>query len=135
MYGEGPDRFAGSTYDPTAHYRAQAVFEFFEMREMFPALLREVSQHQVGLLIERFDALDLNPDLVTRDSTAPLSDLAGFLALRSDRAGDLHARLLDLGVLTDHRRKVLRFGPAPYLSDDQVTRAMDALGVAASRLA
>src|SRR5690606_23530812 len=29
-YGPGPDRFAGGTYDPTSHYRAAEVFDFFE---------------------------------------------------------------------------------------------------------
>jgi kynureninase len=133
VYGEGADRFAGSTYDPTAHYRAQAVFEFFDARGLDPALLREVSQHQIGLLIERFDALDLDPAVVSRDRDAPLADLAGFLALTSDRAGELQQALLRLGVLTDSRRNVLRFGPAPYLSDGQLRQAMDALGAAVER--
>ena len=42
VYGEGPARFAGATYDPTSHYRAAAVFDFFEKRGLTPALLREV---------------------------------------------------------------------------------------------
>lgn len=127
VYGQGPDRFAGSTYDPTAHYRAEAVFGFFEARGLTPELLRQVSQHQVGLLMERFDALDLDPTLIRRDREVPVQQVAGFLALESDRAAELQQGLRDLGVLTDSRRNVLRFGPAPYLSDAQLERAMDAL--------
>ncbi|MFI5236038.1 MAG: kynureninase, partial [Gemmatimonadales bacterium] len=59
-YGEGGDRFAGSTYDPTSHYRAAAVFDFFDGQRLTPALLREVSQHQIGVLAAAFDALDLD---------------------------------------------------------------------------
>jgi kynureninase len=135
VYGEGPDRFAGSTYDPTAHYRAQAVFEFFDARGLRPEFLREVSQHQVGLLIERFDALDLDPEVIARDRDVALADLAGFVALTSDRAAELQQALKELGVLTDSRRNVLRFGPAPYLSDAQLGRAMDSLEAAVGRLA
>ena len=47
-YGQGGDRFAGATYDPTSHYRAAAVFDFFRERGLTPELLREVSQHQIG---------------------------------------------------------------------------------------
>lgn len=133
VYGEGADRFAGSTYDPTAHYRARAVFDFFDERGLTPALLREVSQHQVGLLIERFDALDLDPALVRRDREAALPEIAGFLALTSPRAAALQVALREVGVLTDSRGDVLRFGPAPYLSDAQLVRAMDALGQVARR--
>ena len=57
----GADRFAGATYDPTSHYRAAAVFDFFREQGLTPALLREVSQHQIGLLAAAFDALDLDP--------------------------------------------------------------------------
>jgi len=134
VYGGGPDRFAGSTYDPTSHYRAQEVFQFFEDRGMEPHFLREVSQHQIGLLAEGFDDLDLDPSTIARDRVTPVEGFAGFLALTSDRADDLHLGLKDLGVLTDCRRNVLRFGPAPYLSDSQLGRAMDALGVAVTRL-
>jgi len=128
MYGQGPDRFAGSTYDPTSHYRAAAVFDFFQREGLSPALLRDVSQHQVGRLRERFDALDLDPAVVTRDRDVPLEQLAGFLALRAPKAGELCQALRVRGVLTDSRGEALRFGPAPYLSDSQLDAAMDVLG-------
>src|SRR5262249_21431118 len=56
-YEPGAFLFAGSTYDPTSHYRARTVFDFFHAHELSPALLREVSQHQVGRLTRAFDDL------------------------------------------------------------------------------
>jgi kynureninase len=132
-YGEGGDRFAGATYDPTSHYRAAEVFQFFEEQKLTPTFLREVSQHQIGLLASTFDGLELDPTVVTRDRPVPLSELGGFLALRSPKAGALQAALQIEGVLTDSRGDVLRFGPAPYLSDDQLTEAMVLLGEVAKR--
>jgi len=128
VYGPGADRFAGSTYDPTSHYRAADVFGFFGREGLTPAVLREVSQHQVGRLAERFDALDLDPAVVSRDRAVPLEQLGGFLALRSRQAGELCRALAARGVLTDSRGDALRFGPAPYLSDSQLDDAMAILG-------
>ena len=39
VYGQGGDRFAGATYDPTSHYRAAAVFAFFREQGLEAALL------------------------------------------------------------------------------------------------
>jgi kynureninase len=133
-YGQGADRWAGATYDPTSHYRAAAVFDFFERMGLTAALLREVSQHQIGLLAARFDALGLDPALVARDRSHPLREVGGFLALESPQAGLLHQRLRERGVSTDYRGTVLRLGPAPYLADEQLERAMEALGDAVLRL-
>jgi kynureninase len=127
-YGEGGDRFAGATYDPTSNYRAAAVFEFFQEQQLTAGILREVSQHQIGLLAAEFDALDLNPAIVTRDRDAPLSEVGGFLALRSPIATSLTKRLHARGVWTDARGEVFRLGPAPYLSDRQLRDAIGFLG-------
>jgi len=128
QYGRGPLRFAGATYDPTANYRAAAVFEYFARRELTPELLRAVSQHQIGLVASRFDALDLNPALLSRDRSLPLESIGGFMVLRSPRAGDICQALHDGGVFTDYRADALRIGPAPYLSDAQIEDAMRRLG-------
>jgi len=127
-YGRGPARFAGATYDPTSHYRAARVFGFFEEQGLSPGFLRDVSRHQVGLLAERFDALDLDPRLVTRDRTAAPEAVAAFLSLTSPRAGRLAHALKARGVWTDARGEALRLGPAPYLSDDQLLAAVETLG-------
>ncbi|HET8625459.1 MAG TPA: hypothetical protein VFM14_18000 [Gemmatimonadales bacterium] len=130
-YGQRGDRFAGATYDPTSHYRAAAVFDFFVEHGLTPRLLRDVSQHQIRLLASAFDALDLDPAVVSRDRTTPLDQVGGFLALQSPVAGALVTGLRTRGVSTDSRGDVLRLGPAPYLSDDQLRDAIGLLGEAA----
>lgn len=127
-YGTGGDRFAGATYDPASHYRAARVFEFFAGQGLTPALLREVSQHQIGVLAAGFDALDLDPAVIHRERNTPLTGIAGFLALRAPRAGQFATLLHQRGVLVDARGDVLRFGPAPYLSDQQLQQAIATLG-------
>jgi selenocysteine lyase/cysteine desulfurase len=126
-YAEGDDRFAGATYDPVSHYRAASVFDFFEQHELEPALLREVSQHQVGLLAKHFDALDADPALIDRDRSVPLSEVGGFLALRTPFAGRCQQLLRQRNVWTDYREDVLRLGPAPYLADRQLMDGIEAL--------
>ncbi len=127
-YASGGDRFAGSTYDPTSHYRASAVLGFFAGQGLTPAFLREVSLHQNGVLATAFDALDAPPEVVTRDRSAPREAFGGFLALTSPRAEELRKGLAERGVLTDSRGDKLRFGPAPYLSDAQLEAAVATLG-------
>jgi kynureninase len=127
-YGQGPARFAGATYDPTSHYRAAAVFDFFEECALTLDFLREVSQHQVGLLARCFDELDPDPRLITRDRSVGLEDIGGFLALHCPHAAELGRALHERGIFTDHRGEILRLGPAPYLSDQQLTVAVEILG-------
>jgi kynureninase len=134
-YGEGPARWAGATYDPTSHYRAARVLDFFEESGLTPEVLRAVSQRQVGLLAEEFDALDLDPGTIARDRSVPLERIGGFLALRSVRAAAIAERLRARGVLTDFRGDVLRLGPAPYLADGQLRAAIGALGEVARSIA
>lgn len=134
-YGAGPARFAGATYDPTSHYRAAAVFDFFEQQGLTPERLREASQHQVGLLAREFDALGLDPQVIDRDRRSPpLASIGGFLSLRAPQAVAISSKLREHAVWTDYRREALRLGPAPYVSDDQLRAALAALRSVASAL-
>jgi len=129
-YGRGSGRFMGSTFDPTSQYRAAAVLDFFDERGLQAELLRQVSKHQVGLLVDTFRSLDLDPDVVRLDDGIGPDERGGFLALTAPGAGTLKEALGERGVRVDHRGTVLRFGPAPYLSDAQLVAAMEALGEA-----
>jgi len=126
-YGEGAARFAGATYDPTSHYRAAAVFDFHVDQQLTPDRLREISRRQVGLLKDAVEALDLDP-AVAQVEPMPDGSRGGFLAIRSLRAGDLCRALRARGVRTDFRGDVLRLGPAPYLSDNQLRDAIAIFG-------
>lgn len=127
-YPEGPARFAGATYDPVSHYRAAAVVDFFAEQGLTQDRLRACSQHQVGLLATEFDALDLDPAVVDRDRSVPLESLGGFIALTTPGAARIKSALAERGVEVDHRGNVVRLGPAPYLTDEQLREAVAILG-------
>jgi kynureninase len=133
-YGHGAERFAGSTYDPTSHYRAARVLRFFDEQGLTPEPLRASYRHQVDLLAAGFDALEIDDAIVTRDRALDLDRVGGFLALRSPHAGALQRALSERGVLTDSRGPWLRLGPAPYLSDEQLETAIALLGEAVTEL-
>ncbi len=126
-YAAGAEAFAGATYDPTSHYRAAAVFAFHGEQDLTPQRLRTMSRHQVAILASEFDALGIDP---ARAHVEPVPDdsRAGFLAIRMADAGSIVRTLRERGVFVDARGDVLRAGPAPYLSDEQLRRAIAALG-------
>jgi selenocysteine lyase/cysteine desulfurase len=119
-YGStGADRFAGSTYDPTSHYRARAVIRFHEAQAMTTEALRVISLRQTARLI---DALEGYEVLTPRDDASR----GGFVTVRVSNASEVVRALRERGVFTDARRDNLRFGPAPYLTDAELDRAMEA---------
>jgi len=108
-YGPGPARFAGATYDFTSHYRAAAVFKFFEDQKLTPPKLRELNQHQMEILSggSRNDAI------------------GGFLAIPAARAAKIQKALRKKDIWTDSRGEILRLGPAPYVTDAQISEAVE----------
>lgn len=110
-YGPGPARFAGATYDFTSHYRAAAVFKFFEEQKLTPQKLRELNQHQIEILSggTRNDAI------------------GGFLAIPVPRAARDQKALRKQSIWTDYRGDTRRMGPAPYVTDEQLHTALKAL--------
>ncbi len=124
----GAGRWAGATYDPTSHFRAARVLAFRDEQGLRPPFLRKVAQHQLDLLATAFDALDLPPDVATRDRSLPVAAYGGFLALACGDAAGLQRGLAERGVRTDSRGHHLRLGPAPYLADRQLLDAVAALG-------
>jgi kynureninase len=130
-YPAGAAAFASATYDPTSHYRAARVLDFFAAQGLTPARLRARSRRQVALLARLVDGLALPGDVLDRDRDTPLDRFGGFLALRGPRAGDLRDALAARGVLADSRGTTLRLGPAPYVTDAQIETAVDLLGVVA----
>ncbi len=111
----GAERFQGSTYDPTSHYRARAVSRFFTREGLNVARLRELSLRQTSRVIELLDGLDV---VTPRDPQAR----GGFVSVRLPDAAAAAKQLHERGVLVDHRGALLRLGPAPYTLDEELER-------------
>jgi kynureninase len=119
-YPKGGMRFAGATYDPTSHYRAARVFDFFAEQGLTPEALRANYLRQTTLLAEALGV------------PGRREDFGGFLALEVPDAEEVSRRLAEDGVMTDSRGRYLRLGPAPYLSDDQLVFAAERVASVAS---
>ena len=131
-YGAGAAAFAGATYDPTAHYRAAAVFDFHAAHRLTAERLREMSRRQVGLLMSTFERLDLDP-AAARVEPMPPERRAGFLAVRTTSARRIAREARTQGLFVDARGGILRLGPAPYLRDDQLQDAVAIVGTLLGR--
>lgn len=124
-YGAGAARFMGATYDPVSHYRAAAVFRFFEREGLTPEVLRRISRRQVGRLAGGLSGL-VGQEALPGLRRGP-EGVAGFLAIRLPGAGTVRDALRERGIRADTRRDLLRLGPAPYVSDAQLDAAVAAL--------
>ncbi len=125
-YGTDAQAFAGATYDPTAHYRAAAVFAFHQQMQLTPARLREISRRQVGLLATGFQTLGIDPR-VAHVPELPDERRAGFLAIHVPNAAVVVQKLRARRVWTDSRGESLRLGPAPYVTEEQLRAGLEAL--------
>ncbi|MAC26497.1 MAG: kynureninase [Sandaracinus sp.] len=119
-YGErGGERFAGSTYDPISHYRARAVIDFFRDQGMTPEALRALSLAQTEHLMNGLEGYEV---------LTPRADEArgGFVTVRVTDASAVVKALREEDVVVDARGDKLRFGPAPYVTEDELDRALAA---------
>ncbi|MBE0370652.1 aminotransferase class V-fold PLP-dependent enzyme [Pseudoalteromonas aurantia] len=123
-YGVGSSAFDGSTYDPTSHYRAAAVFDFFAQQQLTPSKLRAVSQQQILYLA---NGIKSQPKLNAHFefSSHSLTHNAGFLALTTPVAAQWVSALATQGVQCDSRGNQLRLGPAPYITTQQLEQAIE----------
>lgn len=133
-YGATPaERFAGSTYDSTSHYRGAKVVEFFEAQALNIDRLRELNLHQTQHIIDQLLAGGLGASALLTP-TAP-ERRAGFVAIRQPRASLVTERMRERGVYVDSRGDVLRFGPAPYLLNAELTAGVSAYFAASAGVA
>ena len=122
-YDEKDMRFAGSTYDPTPHFRAARVVDFFCQQSLGAEQLTHQYRTQLRFMIECFEALDCSPHQIRLLDEVPLSERAGFLALYAPCAKLIQQKLKEASVHTDVRGYVIRFGSAPYTQKHQIQEA------------
>ncbi|WP_394131926.1 aminotransferase class V-fold PLP-dependent enzyme [Shewanella maritima] len=125
-YGQGQSAFAGSTYDPTSHYRAVAVFDFFNQQQLTDIQLREINQQQIGRLWQGIASLNAPSDAASLQLPShELSHNGGFLSLTTPQAANWVKRLGGHNVLCDSRGDQLRLGSAPYVTNTQIDEALN----------
>lgn len=105
-------RFLGATFDPVGLYRQRAVFDWMAARGLTVATIHA---HAAALMARFLDAVDglgiagmTRADLITPFGTG--SAHGNFLTFRTNRAGEIEAKLAQAGVQCDHRADRLRFG-------------------------
>ncbi|WP_153913964.1 aminotransferase class V-fold PLP-dependent enzyme [Shewanella sp. TC10] len=123
-YGQGQSAFAGSTYDPTSHYRACAVFEFFEQQQLTDLVLRDINQAQIGRLWQGIEAIGADKVGLALPQHE-LSANGGFLSLTTPHAANWVQLLANNNVLCDSRGNQLRLGAAPYVTNTQIDHALN----------
>lgn len=126
-YDDGNQRFTTGTYDASSQFRAAKVVEFFREQGLSPEILHNQYQMGVGLLKKLFLEQDFDPEFIRLRHDRPVEQNGGFLSLRSPKARELQAALMEQGVFTDARGEILRLGPAPYTTTGQIEQAVTAL--------
>lgn len=121
-YGPGGARFSGATFDPVSFYRAHAVLDHWDRFGLGAAELRAISVAQTSRIIERLDARGLGEKVASSRDTARRG---GFVSVRTAQADEHTRALRKKGVLVDARGELLRLGPAPYLTDEELDRGVD----------
>lgn len=116
-YAANAMRFAGSTFDPTALYRFNAVQGWLEQQHLTPGLIH---LHVETLQRQLLDGLPAGG--LTRDMLVPPEphSRGNFLTFRTPMAATLHQRLAEAGVMTDVRGDRLRFGFGIYQTGPDV---------------
>jgi kynureninase len=88
------------------------------------ARLRAVSTRQTRRILDRLDAAGHAGAVVSSRDDARRG---GFVAVRAPGAdGAVNLQRAE-GVLVDARNDVLRLGPAPYVTDEEIDRGVDAV--------
>lgn len=122
-YGDGGARFAGATFDASAFYRAEAGLAHWERFGLDVARLRAISLRQTARIIAALDEAGRGSSVA---SAREPDRRGGFVAVRHAAAPAIAERLRARGVLVDARGDLLRLGPAPYVSDEEIDRGVGA---------
>ena len=131
-YDAGGWGFAGSTFDASAAYRAEAVLDVFDRHGLDVATLRAISLAQTERILTWFESSRLSRRGARLVTPREPACRGGFVSIRTPRASDLVADLRARGVYVDSRRDLLRIGPAPYLTDAEIDAGLAHVDAAAA---
>jgi selenocysteine lyase/cysteine desulfurase len=125
-YPNDAGRFLGATFDPSGLFRMRAVLDWLAAEALDTDRIHD---HALGLMRRFLAGLERlgHPALDRATLITPLGDPArhgNFLAFRTEAAPALEAALAGLGIASDHRGDVLRFGFGIALSEADIDAAL-----------
>jgi hypothetical protein len=119
--GVRPDRVIISGL-PRTRQTAEAVLRHWDELGLDVAALRSISSSQTQRLVDRAGAAGLDVRSPTHAERR-----GGFVTERVPEAHDVVRELRARGVFVDARGELLRLGPAPYTTEAELDRGVDAL--------
>ncbi len=129
-YPEDGGRFLGATFDPSGLYRLQAVLDWLAATGLTVTIVHDHARALMARFLDAVEAMEIagltRGDLIT--PFGPQAEHGNFLTFRTERAGEIEARLAALQVHSDHRGDRLRFGFGLCTNADDVDRAIERIG-------
>jgi selenocysteine lyase/cysteine desulfurase len=130
-YGPDGQRFLGATRDLSGICRQIEVFRFMDELDWTVDRLERNNLHQTAYMIHLYDDLGLEDHGARLLSSRNDGERGPFLALdvgSTEAARKTYHELLERHqVWTDTRGSIVRFGPAPYTTGDELVRGMESL--------
>ena len=124
-YGSNFQRFLGATFEPTPLYRANAVMDWMDAKNLSVENLRTQAKLQTELLISAFDESSLNEKGFSVASPRDSELRANFVSFEHKNATEICTMLGQNGLRTDARSTLLRLGPAPYTTVAECQQAIE----------
>lgn len=120
-YGQGGQRFAGATFDPSGLFRMRSVLDLFARLGLRTEDVHARVRSLQALFLEELPRTGIRA--VGIDQLIPSAEheeRGHFLTFRCPIAGQLHDRLKELDVVTDHRGHSWRLGFGLYHDPEDV---------------
>ncbi|MEE2901298.1 MAG: hypothetical protein VYC39_03170 [Myxococcota bacterium] len=124
-YGSNFQRFLGATFEPTPLYRANAVMDWMDAKNLSVENLCTQAKLQTELLISAFDESSLNEKGFSVASPRDSESRANFVSFEHKNATEICTMLGQNGLRTDARSTLLRLGPAPYTTVAECQQAIE----------
>lgn len=134
-FSSNGQRFAGSTVDPSAYYRFNAVMDLWQTEGLSVAAVHGHAR----FLQQRFlmQLAEVGAEELHLGQLVPgpgVSARGNFLTFRTDQAGNLFRALEAENVMTDYRGDRLRFGFGVYQDESDVDELVARLRRALSQM-
>lgn len=127
-YATDAMRLMGATFDPTALFRLDAVWSHFQREGIDVATIHDHVVALQGIMLEALAGDAIGPLSLESLVPGPAVERRGhFLTFEVAAAAEVHDRLREVGVWTDHRGRRLRFGFAPYHDPEDVRTLLERL--------